>query len=118
MSNIAQLPYFTIDLMRSVINKEDLLSEKVDELIHQIAQCSPSAESEYLLTTAHWLKEHIESMNDLEKTKVNIADFIEMYCGRIPSKTLEKLHSCLNRGMTEAELSDKELNEIISNNQV
>ncbi len=63
-----QLSYYLIDLMKSYIKKEDLLSEKSSEIILQIGTAidrakvanQPTAELEYLYETALWLKGEIE----------------------------------------------------------
>lgn len=63
-----QLSFYLIDLMKSYINKEDLLSEKSSEIILQIGTAidrakianQPTAELEYLYETALWLKGEIE----------------------------------------------------------
>lgn len=63
-----QLSYYLIDLMKSYIKKEDLLSEKSSEIVLQIGtaiDCAkvanqPTAELEYLYETALWLKGEIE----------------------------------------------------------
>lgn len=63
-----QLSYYLIDLMKSYINKEDLLSEKSSEIILQIGTAidrakianQPTAELDYLYQTAVWLKGEIE----------------------------------------------------------
>lgn len=53
------LPFFLIDLMKSVIKGEGLLSEKTNELIFQLEQCEPTPETEYMLDTAKWLQKEI-----------------------------------------------------------
>lgn len=66
--NTNQLSYYLIDLMKSYINKEDLLSEKSSEIILQIGTAidrakianQPTAELDYLYQTAVWLKGEIE----------------------------------------------------------
>lgn len=63
-----QLSFYLIDLMKSYINKEDLLSEKSSEIILQIGTAidrakianQPTAELDYLYQTAVWLKGEIE----------------------------------------------------------
>lgn len=63
-----QLSYYLIDLMKSYIKKEDLLSEKSSEIVLQIGTAidrakvanQPTAELEYLYETAVWLKGEIE----------------------------------------------------------
>ena len=63
-----QLSYYLIDLMKSYIKKEDLLSEKSSEIVLQIGTAidrakvanQPTAELEYLYETAVWLKGVIE----------------------------------------------------------
>lgn len=60
-----QLSFYLIDLMKSYIKKEDLLSEKSSEIVLQIGTAidrakvanQPTAELEYLYETAVWLKE-------------------------------------------------------------
>ena len=67
MDNIKQLSFFTIDLMKSLINGEENLSEKARELLLQIGKefdrCKvnnePTSEIEYLYDTALWLSEQI-----------------------------------------------------------
>lgn len=62
-----QLSFYLIDLMKSYINKEDLLSEKSSEIILQIGTAidrakianQPTAELDYLYQTAVWLKGEI-----------------------------------------------------------
>ncbi len=59
-----QLSFHLIELMKSYINKEDLLSEKTSKIILQIGtaidRCKvanqPTDELEYLYDTAIWLK--------------------------------------------------------------
>lgn len=66
--NTNQLSFYLIDLMKSYINKEDLLSEKSSEIILQIGTAidrakianQPTAELDYLYQTAVWLKGEIE----------------------------------------------------------
>lgn len=63
-----QLSFYLIDLMKSYINKEELLSEKSSEIILQIGTAidrakitnQPTAELDYLYQTAVWLKGEIE----------------------------------------------------------
>lgn len=63
-----QLSFYLIDLMKSYIKKEDLLSEKSSEIILQIGTAidrakianQPTAELDYLYQTAVWLKGEIE----------------------------------------------------------
>ena len=63
-----QLSNYLIDLMKSYIKKEDLLSEKSSEIVLQIGTAidrakvanQPTAELEYLYETALWLKGEIE----------------------------------------------------------
>lgn len=63
-----QLSYYLIDLMKSYIKKEDLLSEKSSEIVLQIGTAidrakvanQPTAELEYLYETALWLKGEID----------------------------------------------------------
>lgn len=65
---INQLSFYLIDLMKSYINKEGLLSEKSSEIILQIGTAidrakianQPTTELEYLYQTAVWLKGEIE----------------------------------------------------------
>lgn len=67
MDNIKQLSFFTIDLMKSLINGEENLSEKARELLLQTGKefdrCKvnnePTSEIEYLYDTALWLSEQI-----------------------------------------------------------
>ena len=66
MDNIKQLSFFTIDLMKSLINDENL-SGKARELLLQTGKefdrCKvnnePTSEIEYLYDTALWLSEQI-----------------------------------------------------------
>ena len=66
--NTNKLSYYLIDLMKSYINKEELLKEKASELILQIGTAidrakianQPTAELDYLYQTAVWLKGEIE----------------------------------------------------------
>lgn len=69
MNTINQLSFFLIDLMKSYINKEELLPEKASELILQIGKeldrqtiaDKPTKELEYLYETAIWLKGEISN---------------------------------------------------------
>lgn len=62
-----QLSYYLIDLMKSYIKKEGLLSEKSSEIVLQIGTAidrakiagQPTAELEYLYETALWLNGEI-----------------------------------------------------------
>jgi len=64
---VQQLSFFLIDLMKSVINNEENLIGKADELLLQtgkeIDRCKvnnqPTAELEYIYETALWLKSEI-----------------------------------------------------------
>lgn len=64
---IKQLSFYLIDLMKSVINNEEHLIEKANELLLQtgkeIDRCKvnnqPTAELEYIYETALWLKSEI-----------------------------------------------------------
>ena len=64
---VQQLSFFLIDLMKSVINNEDNLIGKADELLLQtgkeIDRCKvnnqPTAELEYLYNKVLWLKSEI-----------------------------------------------------------
>lgn len=64
---VISLSAFLIDLMKSYINKEDLLKEKSSELIRKIniimdkykVNDQPIANLEYLYETAHWLNNEI-----------------------------------------------------------
>ena len=75
MDNIKQLSFFTIDLMKSLINGEENLSEKARELLLQTGKefdrCKvnnePTSEIEYLYDTALWLSEQI--FTDDEQTE-------------------------------------------------
>lgn len=68
MTTELQLSTYLIDLMKSYIKKEDLLSEKSSEIVLQIGTAidhakvanQPTAELEYLYETALWLKGEIE----------------------------------------------------------
>ena len=65
--NTNKLSYYLIDLMKSYINKEELLKEKASELILQIGTATdrakiadqPTDELEYLYETALWLNSKI-----------------------------------------------------------
>lgn len=67
MDIIKQLSFFTIDLMKSLINGEENLSGKARELLLQtgkeLDRCKvnnePTSEIEYLYDTALWLSEQI-----------------------------------------------------------
>lgn len=67
MDRTKDLSFFLIDLMKSVIRKEDLLNEKADELILQIGKeidrmkvnNLPTDDIEFLHDTALWLKSEI-----------------------------------------------------------
>lgn len=67
MDNIKQLSFFTIDLMKSLINGEENLSGKARELLLQTGKeldlCKvnddPTSEIEYLYDAALWLSEQI-----------------------------------------------------------
>lgn len=64
---VQQLSFYLIDLMKSVINNEENLTEKADELLLQIGKeidrCKvnnqPIAELEYIYEIALWLKSEI-----------------------------------------------------------
>ena len=64
---IKQLSFYLIDLMKSVINNEECLIEKANELLLQtgkeIDRCKvnnqQTAELEYIYETALWLKSEI-----------------------------------------------------------
>lgn len=64
---VQQLPFYLIDLMKSVINNEEHLIEKANELLLQIGKeidrCKvnnqPTAELEYIYETALWLKSEV-----------------------------------------------------------
>lgn len=68
MTTELHLSTYLIDLMKSYIKKEDLLSEKSSEIVLQIGTAidrakvanQPTAELEYLYETAVWLKGEIE----------------------------------------------------------
>lgn len=72
MDTIKQLSFFTIDLMKSAIKKEDLLNEKSRELLLQIGKeldrCKvnnqPTAEVEYLHETVLWLNDYINEQKE------------------------------------------------------
>lgn len=65
METIKQLSFFTIDLMKSIINHDEQLSEKASELLLQtgkeLDRCkvnnADTSEIEYLYDTALWLNE-------------------------------------------------------------
>lgn len=67
METIGQLSFFTIDLMKSIINHDEQLSEKASELLLQtgkeLDRCkvnnADTSEIEYLYDTALWLNEKI-----------------------------------------------------------
>ncbi len=67
MDRTKDLSFFLIDLMKSVIRKEDLLNEKADELILQIGKeidrmkvnNLPTDDIEFLYDTALWLKSEV-----------------------------------------------------------
>ena len=67
MDRTKDLSFFLIDLMKSVIRKEDLLKEKADELILQIGKERermkvnnlPTDDIEFLHDTALWLKSEV-----------------------------------------------------------
>ena len=67
MDRTKDLSFFLIDLMKSVIRKEDLLNEKADELILQIGKeidrmkvnNLPTDDIEFLHDTALWLKSEV-----------------------------------------------------------
>ena len=67
MDTIKQLSFFTIDLMKGIINHDEQLSEKASELLLQTGKefdrCKvynlPTAELSYLYDTALWLNEQI-----------------------------------------------------------
>ena len=67
MDRTKDLSFFLIDLMKSVIRKEDLLNEKADELILQIGKEMdrmkvnnlPMDDIEFLHDTALWLKSEV-----------------------------------------------------------
>lgn len=64
---VQQLSFYLIDLMKSVINNEEHLIEKANELLLQtgkeIDRCKvnnqPTAELEYIYEAALWLKSEI-----------------------------------------------------------
>ena len=64
---IKQLSFYLIDLMKSVINNEECLIEKANELLLQtgkeIDRCKvnnqQTAELEYIYETALWLKSEV-----------------------------------------------------------
>lgn len=65
MEKIRQLSFATMDLMKSIINGGEILSEKARELLLQtgkeLDRCKvynePTSEIEYLYDTALWLNE-------------------------------------------------------------
>lgn len=67
MDKTKQLSFFLIDLMKSIIKKEDLLNEKADELILQIGKeidrlkvnNQPTDDIDYLHDIALWLKSEV-----------------------------------------------------------
>lgn len=67
MDRTKDLSFFLIDLMKSVIRKEDLLNEKADELILQIGKeidrlkvnNQPTDDIDYLHDIALWLKSEV-----------------------------------------------------------
>lgn len=67
MNSIQQLSFFLIDLMKSAILKEPLITEKANELLLQtgkeIDRCKvnnqSTAELEYIYETALWLKSEV-----------------------------------------------------------
>lgn len=67
MDRTKDLSFFLIDLMKSVIRKEDLLNEKADELIMQIGKeidrlkvnNQPTDDIDFLHDTALWLKSEV-----------------------------------------------------------
>lgn len=67
MDTIKQLSFFTIDLMKGIINHDDKLSEKASELLLQTGKefdrCEVNnadmSEIEYLYDIALWLNEQI-----------------------------------------------------------
>lgn len=67
METIGQPSFFTIDLMKSIINHDEQLSEKASELLLQtgkeLDRCkvnnADTSEIEYLYDTALWLNEKI-----------------------------------------------------------
>ncbi|MBO4550160.1 MAG: hypothetical protein J5733_05460 [Bacteroidaceae bacterium] len=69
---VITLSAFLIDLMKSFINREDLLTEKADELARKInltidkykVNQQPTSEIEYLYETTMWLKEEIYKLNE------------------------------------------------------
>ncbi len=75
MDIIKQLSFFTIDLMKSVINHDENLSGKARELLLQAGKefdrCKvnnePTSEIEYLYDTALWLSE--QTFTDDEQTE-------------------------------------------------
>lgn len=67
MDSTKQLAFFLIDLMKSVIKKEELTKEKATEFITQVGKeidrCKvnnePTAELEYIYETVLWLKSEV-----------------------------------------------------------
>lgn len=67
MDKTKQLSFFLIDLMKSIIKKEDLLMEKTDELIRRTGiiidrykvENRQTDELEYIYDTALWLKSEV-----------------------------------------------------------
>ncbi len=117
-----RLPFFLIDLMKSVLNDEAGVEDKADVLLfeigRQLVNCNsrnePNADLEYLYDTTKWLlNDVIKASSNDESIKVNIADFIEMYSGKIPSATLYRLHSLLNRGEETTMMSNVEMDLIL-----
>ena len=116
-----RLPFFLIDLMKSVLNDESGVEDKADVLLFEIgrqlvncnARNEPTADLEYLYDTTQWLLKDVIKLSSGDSVKVNIADFIEMYSGKIPSATLYRLHSLLNRGEETAEMSNEEMDLIL-----
>lgn len=94
---------------------EDKAEVLLFEIGRQLESCNsrnePTTDLEYLYDTTKWLKDDvIKARRDVE---VNIADFIEMYNGKIPSATLFRLHTLLNRGKETAILSNDEIDVIL-----
>lgn len=57
-----RLPFFLIDLMKSVMNDEVGVEDKADVLLFEIGRQlvnEPSADLEYLYDTTKWLKDEI-----------------------------------------------------------
>lgn len=67
MDKTKQFSFFLIDLMKSIIKKEDMISEKTTEFISQVGKeidrCKvndlPTDELEYLYNIAIWLKSEV-----------------------------------------------------------